>query len=294
MISGGTQQPFKHVMDRLEQVSEQRHVVPMDPSILPTGFPSIDRALDGGLSRGDLHVLAGDNGSGASALALAIALRCEARSLLLTSEMQPERAYERALAMTARVSLDAIRMGTVNDEQRTRLATAVLELRDRTPLIALLDAHGVAGVAHAIGSAANLEFVIVDGLEALLGDQTSSVHSRQDTMALALLALKRLALSHNVAVLVLAHLPNLDPQRSDCRPRLSDFGAEGAVGVHADVVLGLYREELYSANPGHAGETELLILKNRDGQAGYVDLFFQVDWIRFEEVFDELGPLTLP
>ena len=65
----------------------------------------MDRALGGGIRRGDLIVMGGDDGVGTSALALAMALRIEPLTLLLTSEMHPERAYERALAMSARVSL---------------------------------------------------------------------------------------------------------------------------------------------------------------------------------------------
>lgn len=253
----------------------------------PTGFPSIDRAINGGWNRGDLYVLGGDSGAGSSALALGLALRNCAKSLLLTSEMRPERAYERALAMTARVKLDAIRFDAVTDDERTRLAAAVLELHDKTPAIALIDGDGVEGVGRAIDAVPDLGFVVVDGLEALIPVTVPTHKSRSEIMALAVLALKRLALSRHVAVLLLTHLPNLDIQRDDRRPRLADFGADGTIGTHADVIFGLYREELYSMQTGLPGETELLVLKNRDGKVGYVDLFFHAGWMRFEEVFDE-------
>ena len=76
----------------------------------------------------------------------------------------------------------------------------------------------------------------------------------------------------------------LDRTRQDRRPRLTDFGIRGAVGTHADLVLGLYREDLYDGDLGVAGATELLLLKHRDGALGYVDLFFYEQWMRFEEV----------
>jgi replicative DNA helicase len=257
-----------------------------DTSTLPTGFPSIDRALGGGWSPGELYVLGGDTGAGSSALALALALHQRDRALVLTSEMRPERVYERVLAMTARVSLDAIRLGSTDDEGQTRLAAAVLDLRDQTPAIALLDDHGVAGLGAQIDAVSDVGLVIVDGLEALIPNTVPVQGTREAIMALAVLALKRLALSKDVAVLLLSHLPLLDVQRGDCRPRLADFGADGAVGIHADVVFGLYREEMYSVHTGLPGETELLILKNRNGQVGYVDLFYHAEWMRFEEVFD--------
>ena len=99
-----------------------------------------------------------------------------------------------------------------------------------------------------------------------------------------MLALKRLALTRQVSVLLTTHLPALDRDRRDRRPRLSDFGMGGAVGAHADVVLGLYREEMYDFDHGVSGGAELLILKNRAGARGYVDLFFDPRYGRFEDV----------
>jgi replicative DNA helicase len=71
------------------------------------------------------------------------------------------------------------------------------------------------------------------------------------------------------------------------RPTLSDFGALGAVKQHADVVLGIFREEMYENARGIDGATELHILKNRHGVTGYVDLFFYKKWLRFEDMVEE-------
>jgi replicative DNA helicase len=258
----------------------------VDASIIPTGFPSLDRAIGGGFHRGDLIVLGGDDGVGCSSLALAIALRIRERTLLLTSEMRPERAYERALAMTARVTLDALRLGAVEEGERAQLAAAAVALRDRAPVIDVLGESGVAAVRHAADSTPPPAVIVVDGLEALPVGDAAQGADRDEMLAFAVLALKRLALEHNAVVLLLAHLPLLDRERHDRRPRLSDFGARGAVGTHADLVLGLYREELYDSDLGVAGATELRLLKHRDGALGYVDLYFTANWLRFEDVLD--------
>jgi replicative DNA helicase len=70
------------------------------------------------------------------------------------------------------------------------------------------------------------------------------------------------------------------------RPRLEDFAALGAVGELTDVVLGLYREEMYHAADNVQGATELIALKHRNGALGYVDLYFYAHWLRFEDMLD--------
>jgi replicative DNA helicase len=74
--------------------------------------------------------------------------------------------------------------------------------------------------------------------------------------------------------------------RQDPRPVLEDFGAMGAVKQSADVVLMVYREEMYAPDNGVEGATELLVRKNRNGTTGYVDLYFYKQWLRFEDMLD--------
>ncbi|HEY0931573.1 MAG TPA: DnaB-like helicase C-terminal domain-containing protein [Gemmatimonas sp.] len=255
----------------------------IDPNLVASGFPSIDRAIGDGFRRGELVVLGGDDSAGCSALAMAIACRADRRALLLTSEMLPERAYERALATSARVSLEALRLGVVSSDERTRLATAALALRDRAPVVETLMGGGVPAVARALEASPDVSLVVVDTLEGLLDDASSP----NDALGHAVLSLKRLALRQQVVVLLTAHLPALDRQRADRRPRLTDFGIGGAVGTHADLVFGLYREELYEVDLGVTGATELLVLKHRDGPRGYVDLYFDSRFGRFEDVLEE-------
>jgi replicative DNA helicase len=85
-------------------------------------------------------------------------------------------------------------------------------------------------------------------------------------------------------VLVVCHVGHPLRDRSDARPTLEDFGALGSVKQHADVVLGLYREELYTPDADVEGAAELHVLKNRGGTSGYADLYFYRRWLRFEDV----------
>src|SRR5216683_5441664 len=105
--------------------------VPYDT--VPTGFPSVDRLLGGGLRRRDLIVLGGDVGAGKSALALGLALRVAQRGTgvaLYSGEMDEERLLERALAIEGRVAIDELRSAKLNDQARAGVGGAAVRLRD--------------------------------------------------------------------------------------------------------------------------------------------------------------------
>ena len=273
--------PLSRVLARVEMVEPGT----LDDTIVPTGFPSLDRATRGGFRRGDLVVLGGDDGAGASSLALGIALRCTPRALFVTGEMREERLYERALAICARVELESLQLGVLSEEERARAAMIAPSVREWAPVADTLTHGGTDMLWTAHDRAPSAPLVIVDGIETLLARDFETA----DALAGILLELKRFALERNVVVLALSHLPGLDRTRPDKRPRLSDFGARGAAGVHADLVLGLFREEMYDGDIAVTGAAELALLKHRDGALGYVDLYFTAKWLRFQDVLDPDG-----
>jgi replicative DNA helicase len=114
----------------------------------------------------------------------------------------------------------------------------------------------------------------------------SGALAQEEELAHAVRRLKDAALSANVAMLVTSHLPALPSSRDNMRPQLDDFGALGSIKQLADVVLGLYRDELYNASFGQEGATELAILKNRTGPTTYIDLYYYKKWLRFEDMVD--------
>jgi replicative DNA helicase len=113
----------------------------------------------------------------------------------------------------------------------------------------------------------------------------SGTKSMDEELADAIRRLKSLALDRHIAIFTTSHLPNLTA-RDDRRPQLDDFGALGTVKQHADVVLALFREDMYDRRREIEGATELLIRKNRNGGTGYVDLYFYAQWMRFEDMVD--------
>ena len=253
---------------------------------IPTGFPSVDRLLGGGMRRGDLVVLGGDVASGKSSLALAIALRVaeSGRSVaFFTGEMSRERVMERALAIEGRARIDDLRGGTMDEVTRAAVGAAAIRFRDVLPRLERVPSEGADALVDLIDKSWHVELMVVDSLQALAGG--AGERALDEGLAAAIPVLKRLAIDLDIAVLVTAQLPELEA-RSDRRPRLDDFGALGAVKHHADVVLGLFREEMYEASQGNQGATELLVVKNRNGITGYVDLYFYAQWMRFEDMLD--------
>jgi replicative DNA helicase len=99
-------------------------------------------------------------------------------------------------------------------------------------------------------------------------------------------ALKALAVDQDLAIIATAQLPGHRAARPDPRPTLDDLGGLGAIKQNADLVLAIYREEMYRPGQGVEGATELIIAKNRSGPTGFVDLYFYARWLRFEDMLD--------
>jgi len=277
--------PIEALVERIDAVQDRRAA----PSGIPSGFPSVDAVLGGGFRRQDLVVLTGDVGSGKSSLALGMALRSAGRGsrvLFLSGEMGEERLMERALAIEGRTALDDLRRGQLRDEVRAEVGAAALRLRGLTLRFDRLGGSDFADIPSALDRAGNaVDLLIIDSLQQAGGSGTTS----EEMIADATRRLKALALDREVSVLALAHLPLHIPTREDPRPRLEDLGGGGAVKQNADVVLGLFREEMYRPGGGIEGATELNIAKNRGGPTGFVDLYFHRAWLRFEDLLDP-GP----
>jgi replicative DNA helicase len=248
------------------------------------GFPSIDKSLGGGFRRGDLVVLGGDVASGKSALSLAFAIRSSlkgSRVAFLTAEMTVERVLERIIAMEARAEIDDLRQGALDETTRASAGSVAVRLREHLPIIERVPAGASLDFVRELIAPATQDLVVVDSMNALV----SGERSNDEEIGRVIRGLKDLAIERDVAILVTAPLPNLSP-RADRRPILDDFGGNGIVKQTADVVLALFREDMYEQAHDIKGATELLIRKNRNGPNGYVDLYFYAKWMRFEDMLD--------
>ena len=270
--------PLTKVLARADAVADGAQ----SPDTIPTGFPSLDRMLGGGIRRGDLIVLGGDVGSGKSAFSLAVALRvAQARHKVayFSGEMSTERMLERVLAIEGRVRVDDLRQGVPNDVARASVGAAAVRMRDGLPRLEVLPG-GIAELEEELADS-KLDLVVVDSLQWLARGAGNTDEELSD----AIRRLKKLAVARHCAILVTSQLPHL-AARDDRRPTLDDFGTMGAVKHHADLVLALFREDMYDRRREIEGATELLVRKNRNGSTGYVDLYFYAQWMRFEDMLD--------
>jgi replicative DNA helicase len=257
------------------------------PDTVPSGFQSLDRMLGGGFRRQDLIALAGDVGSGKSALGLAIALR-SARAgvptLVLSGEMSPERVLERALAMEGGAAIDDLRQGRLDAAGRAAVGAAAVRLRDVPLLLRPLAGERFEEITASLDQVPGRSLLVVDSLQ--LTPAPRPAGRLDERIALAVRALKALAVERNLAVLALAQLPGLRRDRPDPRPVLDDLGVLGTIKQSADLVLAIYREEMYRPGQGVEGATELIVAKNRNGPTGFVDLYFHPRMLRFEDMLD--------
>jgi len=280
--------PRRPTLESLVQRVDAQRPGEISGDTVPTGFQSLDKLLGGGMRRRDLVVLGGDVGSGKSSLALGIAVRVAQQELgvaVLSGEMDEERIMERALAIEGRVSMDELRTAQLNDQMRAGIGAAAIRLRGLALTLLPLAAPDL---ETALGRLERLDrpaLVVIDYLQ--LVPPPAGVRGGQDEeLATVLRHLKALAIERQVVLLVVAQLPRYAPGRTNLRPQLDDFGHLGAVKQHADLILGLYREEMYHPGYGVEGATELVVAKNRNGPTGFVDLYFYRRWMRFEDMLD--------
>jgi replicative DNA helicase len=283
--------PRRPSLEGLVQRVDAQHPGETPGDTVPTGFPSIDRLLGGGLRRRDLIVLGGDVGVGKSSLALGIALRVARQNLgvaFLSGEMDEERLMERALALEGRVSVDELRSGVLSDQMRAGIGTAAVRLRGLPLALLPLAAQDLDTALARLDDLPRSALVVLDYLQLAPPPAGTTAGAQDEELAAVLRRLKAVALERETALLVVSQLPRFasGEGRANHRPTLDDFGHLGAVKQHADVVLGLYREEMYHPGYGVDGATELLIAKNRNGPTGFVDLYFYRRWMRFEDMLD--------
>ena len=274
--------PLSVLLSRIDAVSDGSP----PPDTIPCGFPSLDKMLGGGFRRGDLVVLGGDVGSGKSALALAFAIRAsqrQTRTAFITSEMAIERILERIIAIEARTRIDDLRQGALDDVARANAGAVALALREHLPMLERMPAGegGLTRLSAVLETLPRVDFLIIDSVASLI----DGARSTDEELATVIRGLKALALDRDTTILATAPLATT-ATRADRRPTLDDFDALGAVKHHADIVLGLFREDMYEPARDIEGATELLVRKNRNGPTGYVDLYFYAQWMRFEDMLD--------
>ncbi|HMV68654.1 MAG TPA: replicative DNA helicase [Myxococcota bacterium] len=257
-----------------------------------TGFVDMDRKL-AGFQATDLIVLAARPAMGKTALALNLAQNAailgERAVGLFSLEMGRGQLVTRVLSCLSTVEGGKLRTGRLTDEEWERLLNASELLRrqhvfiDDTPGVTLSDVRARARRLKSI--APDLGLLVIDYLQLMQGDDPRSPRHQQISDISR--GLKILAKDLEVPVLALSQLNRAVEQRADKRPMVSDLRESGAIEQDADVILFIYRDEVYNPDSADKGVAEVIIAKQRNGPTGTVKLAFQGQYARFDNLAEE-------
>ncbi|HSQ59759.1 MAG TPA: replicative DNA helicase [Acidobacteriota bacterium] len=270
----------------------------------PTGYYDLDE-MTAGFQKSDFVVIAGRPSMGKTSFALNIAENVAVRTKpkdrrpvgVFSLEMSKDALVQRMLCSLARVDIHKIRRGYASADEYRRLQNSAAQLHeaplwiDDTAAITILEMRAKSRrLASAEGP---LGMIIVDYLQLVRGPE--SAENRQQEISTISRSLKALAKELETPVVALSQLSRAVETRGGAkRPMLSDLRESGAIEQDADVVLFVYRPEVYETEPEKKdGKAEIIIAKQRNGPIGTVDLAFLSECTRFESL-RELPPAAPP
>ena len=265
------------------------------PDGVSSGFRDLDEQISG-LQKGSLNVLAARPSMGKTAFALSIAqnvaLRGEKTVAVFSLEMPSVQLALRMLCSEARVDMNRIRSGQLNERDFERLAHAAGRLAEAPMVIddeADLTLNGLRSKLRRITAQhGQLGLVVVDYLQLMSGGKsTGGSDNRQQEISTISRGLKSLARELEVPIMVLSQLSRAVEQRPNHRPMLSDLRESGAIEQDADIVMFIYRDEYYNKETDQQGIAEIIIGKQRNGPVGTVKLQFHSAHVRFNDLAPE-------
>ena len=290
-LSQGFEKIESVLHDTFEHI-ERAHNRVSAVSGVDTGYSELND-LTSGLQAGDLIILAARPSVGKTSLALGVARNAAVDAgvpvAIFSLEMSKQQVAQRLLCLETRVDLHKLRTGRLREEDWLNLTRQVGNLAqapiyvDDTPGITILEARAKARRLqreHGVG------LIIIDYLQ--LMSTHGNVHSREQEVAQISRGLKGLAKELDIPVLALSQLSRAPEARTDRRPQLSDLRESGSLEQDADVVMFIYRPDLYDLKTedggGLEGVAEVIIGKQRNGPTGSVSMMWNAGCAAFENL----------
>ena len=284
---------LSQAVNRIEELFESKGGV----TGVASGFHDLD-ALTSGLQEADLVVIAGRPSMGKTSLAMNLAENAAVGSKLpvavFSMEMPGHQLAMRMLASLGRINAHRVRTGQLQPEDWPRL-TSAMGLLDEAPIFvddtpALTPMELRSRIRRLVREHGDIGLVIVDYLQLMqTGDNSEN---RAVEVANITRALKVIAKESGVPVVVLSQLNRGLEQRPNKRPIMSDLRESGAIEQDADLILFIYRDEVYNEDSPEKGTAEIIVAKQRNGPTGTVRLTFLGEYTRFESytpAFDDQG-----
>jgi replicative DNA helicase len=273
------------VVERIETLYNRDD--PSDVTGVPTGFPDLDR-MTSGLQPGDLIVVAGRPSMGKTSLALNIgehvALAAGMPVVVFSMEMGASQLALRLIGSVGRLDQHKLRTGRLAAEDWEKLTAALGRLNeapiliDETPALNAIEVRSRA--RRLLKTYGKLGLVIVDYLQLMQASTTGE--NRATEISEISRSMKALAKELKVPVMALSQLNRSLEQRPNKRPVMSDLRESGAIEQDADLILFIYRDEVYNPETQEKGKAEIIIGKQRNGPIGMVPLTFIGEYTRFE------------
>lgn len=267
--------------DRIERLVRQQ----TESLGVPMGFTDLDRLL-GGLQKSDLIIIAGRPGMGKTSWLLTVAhnaARAGSRVAIFSMEMSNEQIVQRLVATETGISMHKLRLGQLKDAEWNVFVEAVGRLGklniylDDTPALTPLQMRAK---CRRLYSEHGVDLIVLDYLQ-LMSAGTGYSDNRVQEISFISRSLKQLAREMNVPVLAAAQLSRAVEQRQDKRPQLSDLRESGSIEQDADVVMFIYRDEVYNENTDRPNQADIIVAKHRNGPTGSVTLFFRKELTQF-------------
>lgn len=269
---------------------DDRHANKTDLTGISTGFPNLD-TLTQGLHGGDLIILAGRPGMGKTLLAMNIAEHValvEKEAVAVFSlEMSKEKLLERSLASVGNIDSTQIKTGNLTETNFQKLASVIPKYQNAKFFIddrSFLRVSVMRATCRRLKQEYGLSLVVVDYIGLMSAD------GENETLRIANISrgLKLLARDLNVPVIAISQLNRSVEQRNNKRPCMADLRQSGAIEQDADLILFIYRHDVYDPNIMNKGIAELIIGKHRNGDVGTINLNFNNEKCRFDNYS---GPL---
>jgi len=267
---------------------EQAHARKQLITGVPTGFSELDEML-AGLQPSDLIIIAARPSMGKTSLVLNVAQHVGTKTDMTVGffslEMSKEQLFLRMLTSEAAIDSHRLRTGFLGERDFPKLTTALETLGrakifiDDTASIGVLEMRAK---ARRLKAEHGLDLIIIDYIQLMQG--RGRFENRVTELASISRGLKGLAKELQVPVVVLSQLSRAPEQRPGKRPQLSDLRESGALEQDADVVVMIYREDMYEATEENQGIAELIVAKQRNGPTGSVRLAFIREFTRFENL----------
>ncbi len=281
---------FQAVIAQVVRDLEERGQNPGTVTGLSTGFTDLDN-LTTGLHGGELIIIAGRPSMGKTALAMNIAEACGVDQnkavAIFSMEMGSEQIVTRLLGAVSKVNQQKMRTGKMDEDDWAKIADGLGRLNEAPLFIdegSALNSYELRARARRLhrSTEGGLGLIVVDYIQLMsaLGGQQGE--NRATEISEISRSLKSLAKELNVPVVALSQLNRNVDSRPDKRPQMSDLRESGAIEQDADVIMFIYRDEVYNPESADKGIAEIILAKQRSGPIGTVKLTFVGEFTRFE------------